>query len=83
MPAWSASLVVQVRTLPASLGRDTVHVCVHVCNREKDREAVCACPSVTIEVHHVTDHPLTPPLWEKYVCVCGLLWLHTTDVACV
>lgn len=51
MPAWTASVVTRVRTLPSLAGtRDCVcwSVCVH--------------PSVTTEVGRVTDHPWPP--WE-------------------
>lgn len=47
MPAWPASLVTQVRTLPASLGHKAVCVC----------EEACVSSSVTIKVPRVTDHP--------------------------
>lgn len=49
MPARTAGLVTQVRTLPASLGHRTV--CGSVC------ETVCMCSSVTMEVLRVTAHP--------------------------
>lgn len=51
MPAWSASLITQVRTLPASLGH----------------ECVCAHPSVTMEGLHVTDHPRPNPSGSECV----------------
>lgn len=80
MPAWSASLITQVRTLPASLEYKCVCVCVWI-GGGHGREWECARPSVTIEVHRVTDHPWPQPSGRErahvYVdCSCYKLQMY-------
>lgn len=65
MPAWSASLVTRVRTLPASLGHKVVCACGSVC--------VCmsVCASICYNWGGSCDRsPLTPTLCERmHECV--------------
>lgn len=80
MPAWSASLITQVRTLPASL--EYKCVCVW---RGGGCERMRVCASICYNRGASCDRsPLTSALGEGACsCICGLLLLQTTDVACV
>lgn len=82
MPAWSASLITQVRTLPASLEYKYVCVCVWIGGWAWERMRVCT--SICYNRGASCDRsPLTSALGEGACsCICGLLLLQTTDVLC-
>lgn len=82
MPAWSASLITQVRTLPASLEYKWVCVCVWIGGWAWERMRVCT--SICYNRGASCDRsPLTSALGEGACsCICGLLLLQTTDVLC-
>lgn len=82
MPAWSASLITQVRTLPASLEYKCVCVCVWIGGWACERMRVCT--SICYNRGASCDRsPLTSALGEGACsCICGLLLLQTTDVLC-
>lgn len=82
MPAWSASLITQVRTLPASLEYKCVCVCVWIGGWAWERMRVCT--SICYNRGASCDRsPLTSALGEGACsCICGLLLLPTTDVLC-
>lgn len=82
MPAWSASLITQVRTLPASLEYKCVCVCVWIGGWAWERMRVCT--SICYNRGASCDRsPLTSALGEGACsCICGLLLLQTTDVLC-
>lgn len=81
MPAWSASLITQVRTLPASLEYKCVRVWIGgwACERMRVCASICYNRGASCD-----RSPLTSALGEGACsCICGLLLLQTTDVACV
>lgn len=82
MPAWSASLITQVRTLPASLEYKWVCMCVWIGGWAWERMRVCT--SICYNRGASCDRsPLTSALGEGACsCICGLLLLQTTDVLC-